>query len=1463
LDQKENHMTIFIASLSGARFLPKELPRGAAWAAWVLIMLSALLGGRSDAQELSTLANFNGDNGKNPFGNLTLSGSTLYGTTLSGGANGDGAIFSIPVGGSVITTVASLNNTNGNGIDGGLTLVGSTLYGTAEGGGNSIGGYGTVFSVPLSGGSPTVLCSFSGTGGTCPGSCPFGSVTPGGSTLYGTTYQGGASNDGTVFSLPIGGGAPKTLATFNGANGSSPYGALLLSGSMLYGTTYYGGAYNDGTIFSVPVTGGPLTTLATFNGSNGQGPCVYGSLLLCGSTLYGTASLNGPGNEGTLFSLPITGGSLTTLLAFNGSNGADPMGNLTLSGSTIYGMTFYGGTYGEGTLFSIHVGGSGLTSLYSFNGINSQNPVGGVTVVGSALYGTTAYGGSFGDGTVFCYLPTLPNLPERTWNVDARGNWSNAANWDNGSANGTNAQVTFGAAITAARTVSVDVAVAAGALTFNNASRYTIAGPQAITLQASPVDATIHVAEGSHTISAPLILASATDVIVDNAGDTLTLSGNVSGAGMPLTKYGDGTLVVSGSNTFSGGATVLAGILQLGSQWGVPDNAPLTVNGGTLDLGGFTKTTSAAVSFVWGVTQDGAIVNNGSPFVAQSGTVSASLQGSAGLSLAASGSFALATGNTYTGVTAVSGTLTLAHPLAVQNSTVNVSPGGTVNFAAGIVNPTVGGLAGTGGIALATAASESVTLYIGNNNQTTTYVGSLTGPGALTKVGSGMLTLTCASSYTGATIIAAGRLQVTDNLAVGSGPIILAGGTLGLDFVPQGNSIGIHFVGNGSLVTGLSGVAAMSNWDNLSGSSFTSSPLTDCNGNTSPASLTTTNAVETWSSGSSNQLLNGYIYAVSSPLSATISGIPYSKYSLYAYIADSTSGRSEEVTLGGNSYFFGTTNSANYMQITNSTAGSYPTGNYVVANGLFGISQTLTVQGINEPWASLTGIEIVATGGTPSSMTNVVTVSADSTIDMTGISSGSITGLLTVGSNRLCLTGGGTGANTPYSLTLGASGGVSLVGNPTFDVANNGTGAGTLVLGALNDGGTARTMTKTDSGALTLGAAAAALNAGDTVNVNGGTLNSNNAAALGTRTTVNVASGAVFALGAGQTLGALGDSGTVVLNGASVQLNGNMLTVGSGNNLSSMFSGVIADGLGGAGRLVKAGTGAFMLQGRNTYSGGTTISAGTLQAAGTASLPGYSTAGKLTVANGGMFAVSAGGSGWTLANIASLLSSNGSGFAAGSALGIETTAGNFAYGLNIAGKMGVTKLGANTLTLAGSNIYTGPTIVNQGGFVVNGSLVSAVTVNSGGTLGGTGRLSSGTVSAGGAIAPGNSLGTLTFSGGLVLSPGAALDFGLDTPLTSSMISCNSLTLGGQQFFDFSFPYTANFAPGTYYLIESGSAPSGTLGTITSSTIDGYPATLAVEGNNLVLNVVPEPGALGLLGAGVIGLLGWGWRRKRR
>ena len=114
-----------------------------------------------------------------------------------------------------------------------------------------------------------------------------------------------------------------------------------------------------------------------------------------------------------------------------------------------------------------------------------------------------------------------------------------------------------------------------------------------------------------------------------------------------------------------------------------------------------------------------------------------------------------------------------------------------------------------------------------------------------------------------------------------------------------------------------------------------------------------------------------------------------------------------------------------------------------------------------------------------------------------------------------------------------------------------------------------------------------------------------------------------------------------------------------------------------------------------------------------------------------------------------------------------------------------------------------------------------------------------------------------------LLAGAKMDYELDTPLDSDevLMSAGLLALNGQQFSDFNFTPLANFVPGSFTLIDAGSI-SGVLGTSKSGTIAGHSATLAVQGNDLVLNVAPEPSTLALLAAGTIGLAALARRRRR-
>ena len=110
------------------------------------------------------------------------------------------------------------------------------------------------------------------------------------------------------------------------------------------------------------------------------------------------------------------GSTVSTLVSFNGTNGATPTGSLTLNAQgNFYGTTQFGGAYGDGTVFKIAAGTHTLSTIASFNGANGANPVGGVTFdAHGKLFGATNIGGADNLGTVFEFVNNAGAVPEPT-----------------------------------------------------------------------------------------------------------------------------------------------------------------------------------------------------------------------------------------------------------------------------------------------------------------------------------------------------------------------------------------------------------------------------------------------------------------------------------------------------------------------------------------------------------------------------------------------------------------------------------------------------------------------------------------------------------------------------------------------------------------------------------------------------------------------------------------------------------------------------------------------------------------------------------------------------------------------------------------------------------------------------------------------------------------------------------------
>jgi uncharacterized repeat protein (TIGR03803 family) len=301
--------------------------------------------------------------GWNPLGSLALSGTTLYGMTLNGGAELDlyGNVFSVGTNGTNYRNLVYFTGTaTGMSPNGSLTLSDTMLYGMTYGGySHGVSSFGNIFGVGTNGTNYENLVSFTGTGGTASGVHPeYNTLTLSGTTLYGMTPQGGANNDGNIFSVGTNGSNYQNLVSFTGSGGVAPgylpLGSLILTGTTLYGmTTVYTGY---GNVFSVGTNGTNYKSLLSFTGSSGtaSGKWPYGSLILSGTTLYGMTTEGGTDGVGNIFSLGIDGSDYQDLHDFTGAaDGSFPYGDLTLSGGTLFGMASQGGASGDGTVFAL------------------------------------------------------------------------------------------------------------------------------------------------------------------------------------------------------------------------------------------------------------------------------------------------------------------------------------------------------------------------------------------------------------------------------------------------------------------------------------------------------------------------------------------------------------------------------------------------------------------------------------------------------------------------------------------------------------------------------------------------------------------------------------------------------------------------------------------------------------------------------------------------------------------------------------------------------------------------------------------------------------------------------------------------------------------------------------------------------------------------------------------------------
>ncbi len=882
-----------------------------------------------------------------------------------------------------------------------------------------------------------------------------------------------------------------------------------------------------------------------------------------------------------------------------------------------------------------------------------------------------------------------------------------------------------------------------GGLTQAGAGTTTLTGTNSYTGTTTISAGVLQVGAGSTTGSltgTSSILNNAS--LVFNRSDSLVLSAPISGSGV-LTKSGAGSLTLSATNTYSGGSTISGGTLLFRNTASLPASGSINVAAGAtlavtagsaaglftadnitsllgrvtgsvfMDTGsffgievlsdsftlntdinssiqGFSKTGAGTLVLRGNNSYNGATVLAGG--VLDVGTIGSStlpngglffsnnavLQGNGTFTRAFSGNAATSGTNQLTGTSggfaAKGGQLTINFGGSGNSVTLNTSAArfGT-NFIFGspdadsrvlVVNP----------FSLGTA-SRTFTVNSGLGGDFVEFSGVISSSNAtdgITKAGPGLLVFSANNTITGATTISAGTLQLG------------AGGTNG----SIGNTTGI--TNNAVLAINRSNAFAITSPINGTG-------LVRQIG----TGITTLQGLNTYTGGT---VVNSGGLVFSSPDAMPDSGsTTVAAGAMLAFRVGSTPDTFSATdlnaalagTLAGGVVFatgaeFGIDTSAGDFSFSTAFAGLGLGLGKVGANQLTltgaantgGTATTRLTGGVLDVGPMADGL--LPTGG--------LFFSGDAVLQGSGTFTRTFSGTASAGTNQLTGTTGGFaarggmltlnfgGAAASLQMSTGQSRfGVNFVfGSPTADsrvvVVNpinlNQLNRTFTVLSGL--GGDAAELqgvisgTEADDGIIKAGPGLLILSATNTY------------------TGATVINAGTLQLGNGGSFGA-------ILNTSSVTNNAT-LSFNRSNNTS------LPAPISGTGLVNQLGTGVTTLSGSNTYSGGTNVNSGTLVFQTSASRP---ATGQVNVAAGATLGLGVGGGelSFTEANLDALFAGTLAGVVndVTSRVGIDTTPGNFTYSSSIPSTTrGLQKLGSNTLTLTGTNAYTGNTQINAG-----------------------------------------------------------------------------------------------------------------------------------------------------------------------